>query len=233
MKFKKKKVGIIATIGPASFSIKTLKAMAKAGMTIGRINTKYGNEREWESTIKNLKKVKVKILVDIKTTETIPWLSKQQIDYVAVSFAETKEQIAKIKKLLKTFRIISKIENKKALINLDQLIKVSDGIMVARGDLGKNITPERVPIFQKLIIEKCNKKRKIVITATEMLLSMVTSKIPERAEVSDVANAVLDGSDFLMLSEETAIGKHPALAISEMKKIINATFYEKNILGGR
>lgn len=231
MKFKKRKVGIIATIGPSSFSSKILKEMASAGMIIGRINTKYGTEKEWESNIAKLKKLKIKVLVDIKKEKVLPWLVKQKIDYVAVSFAETTEQILGIKKILpKRFKIISKIETYMAINNLDNLIKVSDGLMVARGDLGRNISLEKVPVFQKLIIKKCNKKKKIVITATEMLLSMVKSKSPERAEVSDIANAVLDGSDFLMLSEETAIGSYPILAVAEMKRIIDATFREEDLL---
>jgi len=92
--------------------------------------------------------------------------------------------------------------------------------MVARGDLGKNIPFEKVPFVQKLIMKKCNKKGRLDITATEMLLSMLHSKSPSRADVSDIANAVLDGSDALMLSEETAIGDHPILCIKTMRKII-------------
>jgi pyruvate kinase len=228
---KHKQVGIIATIGPSTFSYKRMKALKQAGMTIARINTKYGDEKEWERNISNLRKLKVKILIDIKKESILPWLSRQKIGYVGVSFAESKTQIRRIKKAIpKNFRIISKIENFKAISNLSSLIEISDGIMVARGDLGKNIPLEKVPLFQKLIIKKCNKKRKIVITATEMLLSMVKSKIPERAEVSDVANAVLDGSDYLMLSEETAIGQNPVLALAEMKKIIDSTLDSKDIL---
>lgn len=228
---KIKKVGIIATIGPSSFSPLVLVQLKQAGMTIARINTKYGNEKQWNKVISDLRKLKIKILIDIKTELILPWLAKQKIDFVAVSFAETAVQIKRIKRLLpKRFKLISKIENANALKNLKQLIKESDGLMVARGDLGKNITLEKVPIVQKVIIRHCNKKKKIVITATEMLLSMTKSKTPERAEVSDVANAVLDGSDFLMLSEETAIGRYPALAVSEMKKIIEATFSEENLL---
>ena len=120
----------------------------------------------------------------------------------------------------KSVKIISKIENQKGIDNIDNIIRVSDGIMLGRGDLGKNISMEKVPIIQKLIMRKCFKKKKFDITATEMLLSMVKYKRPTNAEVSDVANAILDGSDAVMLSEETAIGKYPALTVKIMKKII-------------
>jgi pyruvate kinase len=113
--------------------------------------------------------------------------------------------------------------------NIDSIINESDGVMVARGDLGNHVPLEELPLFQKMIIRKCNKKRKFVITATEMLLSMINSKIPERAEVSDVANAVLDGSNALMLSEETAIGKYPLEAVSIMHKIITETTKERKL----
>ena len=102
--------------------------------------------------------------------------------------------------------------------------------MVARGDLGRNMILEELPIFQKVIIKKCNQKQKFVVTATEMLLSMTKSKIPSRAEVSDVANAVLDGSNALMLSEETAIGKYPVEAVKTMRKVISKTEKNKNLL---
>lgn len=231
MRLKKRSVGIIATLGPSSFSSRIIKQMIKSGVVVGRINTKYGDEKQWEHNISNLKKFHAKVLVDIKTEKNIDWLSRQKVDYVAVSFAETDRQILDIKnRLPKNVKMISKIETFRAIKNLEQLIRVSDGIMVARGDLGKNISLERVPIFQKLIIRRCNQRKKIVITATEMLLSMVESKNPERAEVSDVANAVLDGSDLLMLSEETTIGKNPVAVVKEMRKIINATFTQENLL---
>ena len=138
-----------------------------------------------------------------------------------------KKQINEIKKILpKKIKIISKIETKKGLKNIDNIINVSDGIMIARGDLGKNIPYEKLPITQKLIIKKCNKKKVFVITATEMLMSITKAKTPERAEITDIANAVLDGSDALMLSEETAIGNYPSLAVKIMNKIIKET--EKN-----
>ena len=220
------KTKIICTIGPASRNPSVLKKLVKEGMSIARINTKYGNEKEFEKIINDLNKIdSVKILIDIKSLKFINWLKKQKIDYLAVSFAESSEKIEKIRKLIlpNKIKIISKIETKKGIDNIDELIKVSEGIMVARGDLGENIPLAELPLFQKIIVKKCNRKRKMVITATEMLLSMVNSKIPKRSEVSDVANAVLDGSDALMLSEETAIGKHPALAVRIMGEIIRET----------
>lgn len=217
---------IICTIGPASRSISVIRKLVEEGMDISRINTKYGNINEFEKTIRDIRKVdSTKILIDICNLRYIPWLKKQKFDFLAVSFAESSSQIIKIRKLFlpSKVKIISKIETRKGIDNLDDLIKVSDGIMVARGDLGKHIPLEELPLFQKFIIKTCNKKRKMVITATEMLLSMVDSRIPERSEVSDVANAVLDGSNALMLSEESAIGKHPVLCVKMMRKIIEST----------
>jgi len=227
------KTKIIATIGPASNNYPILKKMADSGMNIARINTKYGSIKKYLQIVNKLKRIgRCRILFDIKGLKMIGWLKTQDFDYLAVSFADTASQIKRIRRLFspKKVKIISKIETKKGIKNIDNLIKESDGIMVARGDLGDNISFERVPITQKLIIKKCNKKKKIVVTATEMLLSMTKSKIPERAEVSDVANAVLDGSDILMLSEETAIGKYPALAVKTMRLIIKETEKKKRLL---
>lgn len=220
----KKSVQIIATIGPSSFSKRILLQLVKSGMDIARINTKYGSVKEYQRTLNHLKKTKCKIMFDIKNLQILEWIKTQDYDYLAVSFAESKEQIKKIRKIVgNKIKIISKIESEKGLENLDDLISESDGIMVARGDLGKSIKMEKVPITQKIIIRKCNLKRRMVITATEMLLSMVNSKSPGKAEVSDIANAVLDGSDALMLSEETTIGKYPVLALKTMHTIINET----------
>lgn len=119
--------------------------------------------------------------------------------------------------------IISKIETKKGVKNTDELIEVSDGIMVARGDLGNEIKIEKIPMIQKLITKKCNKKKRFSITATEMMPSMVIRKRPSRAEVSDIVNAILEGSEALLLAEETAIGKHPFLVVETMRKIIKET----------
>ncbi len=123
--------------------------------------------------------------------------------------------------------MISKIENQKGVDNINKLIKVSDGIMIARGDLGKNIQFQKVPMIQKYITKKCNKAKIFSIIATEMMPSMISYVRPSRAEVADIANAILEGSEALMLSEETAIGKYPILAIKMMKTIIIET--EKHI----
>jgi len=150
--------------------------------------------------------------------------AKNGVDIVAVSFVNTKEDILKAKEILKqanaTPWIVAKIETKKAVENLDEILEVSDGVMVARGDLGIEVGIEKVPVIQKKIIRKANKLKKPVITATQMLLSMVNSPFPTRAEVSDVANAVMDGSDAVMLSDETTVGKYPIKAVETLVKII-------------
>lgn len=227
----KGKIKIIATIGPASSNRRTVYNMICAGMGIARMNMKYADKRKLPALISTIKQARkkanheCKILIDINSENLIPFVKTLDFDYLALAFTETPEQIERIKRafLPKKIKLISKIESKKGIKNIDKIINHSWGVMVARGDLGKNIPFERLPVFQKLIIRKCNRKGKIAITATEMLLSMLHSKIPQRSESSDVANAVLDGSDMVMLSEETAIGEHPILVVKTMRKIIDET----------
>lgn len=227
-------VKIVSTIGPTSMRKNILHQMFDSEVDIVRINTKYGDLVQWEKMIKNTLsyKTKKKILFDIKNLEFIDWIKKQKFDYIAISFTESAEQIKKIRKqfLPKKIKVISKIESKKGLKHLESIINESDGIMIARGDLAKNISFEKVPIKQKFIIKKCNESNKFVITATEMLLSMVNSEFPGKAEVSDIVNTVLDGSNALMLSEETAIGNHPILVVKTMKKIIDEAKRNKKLL---
>lgn len=148
---------------------------------------------------------------------------ENNIDYIGLSFVRTAQDVAQLRQMLKEknseIRIISKIEKPQAVDNIDEIIELSDGIMVARGDLGIEISTEKVPIVQKTIIKKANLKCKVVIVATQMLESMIENPIPTRAEASDVANAILDGTDAIMLSGETAAGKYPIEAVKMMRLI--------------
>ena len=155
------------------------------------------------------------------------------IDFIALSFVRSKEDIEQLRNLLEEndrgdVHIIAKIERAAAVANLTEILEVADGVMVARGDLGVELPPETVPTIQKKIIQEANLRGRLVITATQMLESMITSSIPTRAEASDVANAILDGTDAIMLSAETATGKHPIEAIETMSRIAEHT--EKHII---
>jgi pyruvate kinase len=150
-----------------------------------------------------------------------------EVDYVALSFVrnanDVLEAVELIKPRLPKCGIIAKIENKPAIANIDSIIKAADGIMIARGDMGVSVPIYEVPIIQKQIISKCNRAGKFVITATQMLEHMTEHSRPTRAEVTDVANAVLDGTDYVMLSGETAIGRFPYESVRMMNEIIKFT----------
>ncbi|MDD4878474.1 MAG: pyruvate kinase [Candidatus Nanoarchaeia archaeon] len=214
------KTQIIATLGPSSSSLSMLKAMKKAGMDIARINMKYASAAECSRLLDILKKINCASLVDVLDVSSAEKARHLEFDYIALAFTERAEQVECLRKIVPSAKIIAKIETAKGVRNINEIIKASDGVMVARGDLGDNVPLEKLPFFQKMIIKECNKKGKFVITATEMLLSMQSSKEPTRAEVTDVANAVLDGSSALMLSEETAIGKYPVESVKMMDRIV-------------
>lgn len=153
---------------------------------------------------------------------------EQGIDFIAASFVRNAEAIKEIKELLRAnggerIDVIAKIENAEGVHNIDKIIKTADGVMVARGDLGVEIPAHEVPHIQKMIIRKCNESYKPVITATQMLDSMMRAPRPTRAEVTDVANAIYDGTDAIMLSGETAMGKYPEQAVQMMVKIAECT----------
>jgi len=156
-----------------------------------------------------------------KDREDVAFAVQQGIDYLALSFVRRAQDIAELKALIPhDILVIAKIEKDSALENIESIARASDGIMVARGDLGVELPFEEVPLAQKRIISLCNRLGRPVITATQMLESMIANPRPTRAEASDVANAILDGTDAVMLSAETAAGQYPRLAVEAMNRII-------------
>ncbi|MBU1007087.1 MAG: pyruvate kinase [Candidatus Omnitrophica bacterium] len=161
---------------------------------------------------------------------------KYRLDYIAQSFVSNADDIRLLRSIIKPRHaecgIFAKVENREALLNIDDIINEADGIVIARGDLGVCIPLYKVPIAQKEIIKKCRKKNKPVVVATQMLDSMTEERIPTRAEVSDVANAILDGATHLFLSGETAVGKYPNETVDMMNKIIKYTeAYQRRVSG--
>jgi len=153
--------------------------------------------------------------------EIVSLAKEKDVEFIALSFTRNAQDVKNLRKEAHGFKgaIIAKIENSEGVNNFNHILDVADGIMVARGDLGVEIEPERVPLVQKSIIRQCNQRGKTVVTATEMLESMMHNPIPTRAEVSDVANAILDGTEVTMLSGETAVGQYPVEAVSMMSRI--------------
>jgi len=179
-----------------------------------RIQEKVGHE---------FKTGAVEIITE-KDLDDLKFGIEQGVDYIAMSFIGCAQDILDLKEKMQSFGkvipVISKIERKVALDNIDEIIKITDAIMIARGDLGNEIPLEQIPFVEKDIIEKCKIAGKPVIVATQMMFSMTENKTPTRAEITDIAYAILNGADAVMLSEESALGKYPLEAIKMMEKEI-------------
>lgn len=217
------KTKIIATIGPASLNYNIFEKIIAEGASHVRINTAYGDYKQYDQILSNLKAIgsnNIKVVFDIKKFDVLEYFNKNNLDIVAHSFTESADELNKIRKIAPKAFVISKIESKAGVTNFEEILESSDGVMVARGDLGEAITLEKVPCFQKDFTKKTVRASKFLVAATEMLLSMTNDETPTRAEVSDVANAVFDGASAVMLSEETAIGKYPVESVRYMRKII-------------
>jgi pyruvate kinase len=230
--------------------------MLLAGLDIARLNLAYSTLKEHSQVISIVRSISQKLKLptgilldlpglkrlkgDIKTVfrQHLDFATSQNADFIALSFISSAKQVAEVKNLLQEMKIdiplIIKIERAQALEESTSILELCDGLMVARGDLALDISIEKVPLAQKQLIKEANRQGKPVITATQMLESMVRSKTPTRAEATDVNNAVLDGSDALMLSEETSIGSYVIEATETMAKIIlqaeTALPYEQMLL---
>ena len=233
---------ILGTKQKISTSYKRLPMDARVGETIliddGLINLKVVKKNEYSVVCKiieggilkpkkgmNLPGMKLSTpSVTERDFANLEFALKHRVDFIALSFVREAADITHLKKWLEERGlqkpIIAKIEKPEAVSNFESIVNVADGIMVARGDLGVELKPYDVPIIQKRIIKRCNELGKLVITATQMLESMVANPVPTRAEASDVANAVWDGTDVVMLSAETSTGKYPAQAVKLMNEII-------------
>ncbi len=171
-----------------------------------------------------------------KDIKDVKFAMKLGVDYIALSFVQTAQDILRLRRLLgkgSKIKIIAKIERALALKNIDAIIKASDAIMVARGDLGIEVPMEELPIIQKNLVRHAHWHDKPAIIATQVMTSMIDNSHPTRAEVSDIANAVLDGADFIMLSDETAIGNYASQAVSILNKVIKRTssyLYKENVI---
>ena len=249
---------IVCTLGPASSSPEVIERMLRGGMDIARLNLAHSTLEGHRHLISGVRSVSKKlkpgmgILLDlpgpkhhtgdVKSAfgQHLEFALSQSIDFIALSYISSAREVEEVKKILEKMNadipVIAKIERAQALQESDTILKVCEGIMVARGDLALEISFEKVPLASKRLIKEANRQGKPVITATEMLESMVRSATPTRAEAADVANAVLDGTDALMLSEETSVGSYPVEATETMARIaleaeasltLKQAFYER------
>ncbi len=217
---------IISTIGPASVDESIMRQLILAGADCFRFNLKHNTAAWHQNAIDTAKKIAkelnkdLAIIIDVPKFELATTVTGH--DFVALSYITDADQVSRFKNTLSGAnppQIIAKIENKTALINLESIIDVADAVMIARGDLATDIPFEHLAFWQKKIIDSCRLKFTPVIVATQMLESMMKSPLPTRAEATDVANAVFDGTDAIMLSGETAMGKYPVESVKIMNSI--------------
>ncbi len=208
---KERRTKIVCTIGPASKHL--IRELEKAGMDIARINTAYTNETKIDFE---------HIMVDVRHWKKIPELELPEKGMIAVSFVKSHECVRNARDHASWLPICAKIETKEAVKNLDRIVKESDYVMVARGDLGKEFGIHLVPVVQEKIIETCKKYEKPFIVATEVLRSMINFYEPSRAESIDVFNTVKSGAYAIMLADETAVGKYPVESARWLDKLIRA-----------
>jgi len=233
-------VGIVATISPRTIHL--IDKLIEHGVSIWRLNGSFRIPKNLDK----LKKTKIPILLDIpgnrkkKTTRTktdeelIEFALENTLDYIGLSYVTCKDDVTKCRKkiddirasknMLNDLKIIAKIETKEALMNLEEIIPVSDMLLIDRGDLGTAIGWEKVPAHQKIVLYYANLHKIKCIVATEMMMSTIVNEKPSVADVSDVFYALIDGADYVMLSEETAINPNAVRSVQMMKKII--TYYE-------
>lgn len=247
---------IVATIGPASSREDILRTMIESGMDVARLNFAWHTREEGIAHIDTVRAIaaesgrSIPIIVDMPgprvqlpeghtydaskadalsehDLDTLALCAEKKVEYIAVSFVGSAEDIERYRRALasvdSTAKIIAKIERRVAVENLESILAVADAVMIARGDLGNEVPLEEIPFIQKDIIAKAKAIGKPVITATQMLFSMTEHSEPTRAEVTDVEEAILEGSDAVMLSEETSTGAYPALAVTMMRRIITET----------
>ncbi len=223
---KQIKIGNTIFIDDGDFELKVIK---KKGDVLEARAERDGIIKDRKSMNVPARDIDLPLLAG-KDMQALIRMEELKADYIALSFVRSKQDIEVLRKLLlkidPKIKIIAKVENARALKNIEEIVKTADGIMVARGDLGIEVPIRELAFWQKTIIDLCRKEHKPVIVATQMLKSMIDNFRPTRAEATDVSNAVFDGTDALMLSEETAIGKYPVRVVEEMANI--AIFTENN-----
>jgi pyruvate kinase len=253
---------IVATLGPASDGIERIRALAKAGADVFRLNFSWGTFDEHAERIRDIRAVEKELRMPLIIIQDVPgprvqqvaghtydhdmisaltgrdrecilFGIKQGVDHVALSFVGTPEDVEECRLFIHERkgkqRIIAKIERSLAIKNLAGIVSRADALMVARGDLGNEVPLEQIPFVQADIIKAANSAGKPVITATQMMMSMVDHAEPTRAEVTDVETAIVEGSDAVMLSDETTTGKHPLEAVAMMERIVSEA--EKHAAG--